>query len=156
MIINEWQLNAKLNTALQHQSRADFSLYLALLSPSVEESAEFLTPDAINDDVTTDIYKQLGVREARSFAMEQADIALLVRHCDALQQDGLLQLKLMASLNAAPIAQYDDKNRLSSDVWQNLSLHSRRHLTQQSPVKPVADPTALYDVLQQLHASEAA
>jgi hypothetical protein len=156
MIVNEWQLNSQINTALQREQRADFSLYLALLSPAVEEFAQFYTPEAGSEVVNKDLYRQLGVSAARSFALDNNDIAILNRHSQALQRGGLLQLKLAASLNSAPLALYDDKKRLHNDVWQNLSLHSRRRVSLQSMVRPEAQPAALYEVLQQLHGAETA
>lgn len=156
MIINEWQLNSQLSTALQHDQRADFSLYLALLSPAVDEFAQFYTPEATTETVNKDLYRQLNVTPARSFSVQENDDLLLAQHCQALHHSGLAQLKLVTSLNAAPLAMYDDKKRLDNDVWQNLSLHSRRRLSQPAAVKTAADPTALYEVLQQLHHTEAA
>lgn len=157
MIINEWQLDSKLNTALQHAQRADFSLYLALLSPAVEESAEFLTPAAVSEiKVSEDLYNKFGIRPARSFAMEQDDLKVLSRHTQALLQGGLASLKLAMSMNTAPLQQHDDKKRLSNDVFQALSLHSQRRVLQPELTKPQADPAAMYEVLQQLNAGEAA
>lgn len=157
MIVNEWQLNSNLNTALQHARRADFALYLALLSPAVEESAEFLTPDVVSDvNKSEELHQRLGIRPARSFAIEQGDTKILCQHTKALLQGGLASLKLAASLNIPPLQQYDDKKRLSDDVWQSLSLHSRRRISEPKLIKPQADPAALYEVLQQLHPDEAA
>ena len=142
MIINEWQLNSKLNNALQHTERADFSLYLALLSPAVEEFAEFYTPDAVNQQVQTNLYQRFGVSAERNVAMDHEDVSLLLKHSEALQKGGLAQLKLAASLNAPPLTMYNDKHRLGSDVWQNISSHCRRRLLQQTPAKPEANPAA--------------
>ncbi|MDP5136352.1 VC2046/SO_2500 family protein [Rheinheimera baltica] len=151
MIINEWQLNSELNTALQHSHRADFSLYLSLLSTAIEESAEFNTPSADTNKTVKDIYKQFSVEKERHYALNEADIGLLNRHCQAMQTDGLVQLKLAIYLNPPPLSQFDDKNRLNSDIWQNLSLHSRRRLQQQNMTRQETNPAALYEVLQQLN-----
>jgi hypothetical protein len=156
MIINEWQLNSKLNMALQQTQRADFSLYLALMSPAVDEYAQFFTPDAANERVQQDLFQQLGTKAARNVAMEKEDILLLLQHSEALQKGGLAQLKLTACLNVAPLALHNDKKRLNSDVWQNLDLHCRRRLMQNTPVKAETDPAALFDILHQLHGIEAA
>jgi hypothetical protein len=156
MIINEWQLDIKLNSALQHARRADFALYLALLSPAVDESAQFFTPDAVTQSIQPDLYQQLSVMPQRSFAQTENDIVVLHKHNEALNQKGLPQLKLAAYLNPPPLTQYDDKHRIAADVWQSLSLHSRRRLQQATPEKPEANPAALYEVLQQLHEIEAA
>lgn len=156
MIINEWQLDVKLNGALQNAQRADFALYLALLSPAVEESAEFFTPEPVTEQIHRSLYQQLGVMPARSFGLVEGDSVNMQLHNEALQQSGLVQLKLASYLNPPPLSQYDDKQRIAADVWQNLSLHSRRRLLQTTPDKPDANPVGLYDVLQQLHGLSAA
>ena len=74
----------------------------------------------------------------------------------ALQQGGLAQLKLATYLNQPPLTQYDDKSRLATEVWQSLSLHSRRRLQQATPGKQEADPAAIYEMLEQLHSMDAA
>lgn len=155
MIINEWQLDSQLNKALQHTQHADFALYLALLSPAVEESAAFFTPDATADVNHSNVYQQLGITQTRGFAMTESDTTILTLHSQSLQTGGLPQLKLMASLKAAPLVLHDDKTRIGGDVWQNCSLHCRRRILQHTPVKPNADPVALYDVLEQIHSTAA-
>jgi predicted phage tail protein len=156
MIINEWQLNSKLNSALQRTQRADFSLYLSFLSPEVEEFAQFYTPDAVNIQLKTDLYRRLGISVERKFAMAKEDVSLLFKQSEALQKGGLAQLKLASSLNSPPLTMHDDKKRLSADVWQNISLHCRRRVMQQVPDRPEANPAGLYEVLQQLNHVEAA
>ena len=151
MIINEWQLDIKLNVAVQNAQRADFALYLALLSPAVEESAQFYTADPIANKIERSLYQQLGVKPARRFAQAAEDNEKMHRHSEALQLSGFAQLKLVTYLNPPPLAQFDDKERVSADVWQNLSLHSRRRLQQITSEKPEANPAALYEVLQQLN-----
>ena len=151
MIINEWQLNTKLNTALQHTHRADFALYLALLSPAVDEFAEFFTPEPQTDVVKHDIYKQLDVKKCRPFELMDGDIDVLAQHSQAFINNGFAQLKLASYLTPPPLTQFNDKARLDSAVWQNLSLHSRRRLEQPLQPKPKADPAALYEVLQKLN-----
>ncbi|MCS4307627.1 hypothetical protein M2404_001961 [Rheinheimera pacifica] len=156
MVINEWQLDVKLNRALQNAQRTDFALYLALLSPAVEESAQFYTPDAIEQSAQLNLYQQLGVALPRSLAQTEADTITMLKQSKALGSSGLAQLKLATYLNPPPLARHDDKQRLADDVWQNLSLHSRRRLQHTTPEKPQANPADLYEVLQQLHGSEAA
>ena len=156
MVINEWQLNGKLNRALQSSQRADFAMYLAWLTPAVNESAEFFTPEALTENIEPYLLQQLGVQQARSFCQIETDIQLMQQHSTALQQGGLAQLKLATYLNQPPLSRYDDKSRLATEVWQSLSLHSRRRLEQTTPGKRDANPAALYEVLEQLHGMNAA
>ena len=155
-VINEWQLNGKLNRALQSSQRADFSMYLAWLSPAVDEAAEFYTPEALTERIEPHLLQQLGVQQARSFCQNETDIQLMLQCSRALEQSGLAQLKLAIYLNQPPLTQYDDKSRLATEVWQSLSLHSRRRLEQATSRKQEANPAQLYEVLEQLHGVNAA
>lgn len=151
MVINEWQLDSKLNRALQSAQRADFAMYLAWLTPAVDEAAEFYTPDPVTEHIERNLYRQYGVQQARSFCQTEADITSMQHHSAALQQGGGAQLKLAIYLNQPPLTQFDDKSRLNAEVWQSLSLHSRRRLEQATPDKPDINPAALYEVLEQLN-----
>jgi hypothetical protein len=156
MVINEWQLDGKLNRALQSAQRADFAMYLAWLTPAVDESAQFFTPEALTQRIEQNLLQQLGVQQARTFCQTETDIRLMQHHSAALQQGGLTQLKLATYLNQPPLTQFDDKSRLAAEVWQSLSLHCRRRLQQTTPDKPDINPAALYEVLEQLHGVNAA
>ncbi len=158
MVINEWQLDVKLNQALHQAHRADFALYLSLLSPEVEEAAQFYTPEPVVEPKPDRLRQQLGIdtSAARRFALQDGDLDRLLQHSIALNGGGLSQLKLTSYLNPGPLAQFDEQKRIRGDVWQSLSLHARRHLTADTINKMPADPTALYEVLQQLHQHEAA
>ncbi len=156
MVINEWQLNGKLNRALQSSQRADFAMYLAWLTPAVDEAAEFYTPEAFTEGTEKNIRRQFDVPQARAFCQTETDIDLMQQHSVALQLGGLAQLKLTSYLKQPPLTQFDDKSRLATEVWQNLSLHSRRRLQQSTPERPDTNPAGLYEVLQQLHEINAA
>ena len=156
MVINEWQLDSKLNRALQNAQRADFAMYLAWLTPAVDEAAEFYTPEVVTEHIERNLYRQLGVQQARTFCQTETDIKLMQHHSAALQQGGLTQLKLATYLNQPPLTQFDNKSRLTAEVWQSLSLHCRRRLQQTTPDKSDINPAALYEVLEQLHGVNAA
>ncbi|MBY0419490.1 MAG: hypothetical protein K2W88_15680, partial [Pararheinheimera sp.] len=68
------------------------------------------------------------------------------------QQGGAVALRLMQCLQGAPLVMQDNKQKLPDEVKSGLSLHARRHLNQQKPEMMQADPTALYEILNQLHA----
>jgi len=129
-----------------------------LLSPEVNEAAQFYTPEPVAEPKPDLLRQQLGldISAARRFALQDGDLDRLLQHSIALKCSGLSQLKLTSYLNPGPLAQFDEQKRIRGDVWQNLSLHARRHLTTEAVNKTQADPTALYEVLQQLHQHEAA
>lgn len=153
-IINEWQLDTKLNQALQQQHRADFALWLAVLSPAVNEMAAFYTPLARVAEVEHNLYQQLAVRKSRNFALESHDVELMQKQSVAAQQS-LAQLKLQSELNPAPWVKQNNAKKLDNEVFSSLDSHSRRRLQGGLPERPAADETALYEVLQQLNQQSA-
>lgn len=151
-IINEWQLGSKLNQALQQQHRADFALWLAVLSPAVNEMAAFHTPLPRVSEIEHTLYQQLTVRKARAFAFEAGDIALLHSHSTAAQHS-LAQVKLQGELSPAPWVWQDNPKKLDGQVFDNLDSHSRRRLQGAASARPEVDETGLYEMLQQLNTS---
>ena len=152
MLINEWQTGIRLNKAIQQQQFSDFSLLLAFLSPAVDEFAQFYTPDTQSARFQPDLYQQLGIQPARSFAFLPEDEQHLKQQAVAFQQGGAVALHLMQCLQGAPLTMEDNKQKLPDEVKSGLSLHARRRLAQQKPEMIQADPTALYEILNQLHA----
>lgn len=180
MLINEWQLGTQLNQALHQQRRADFQLWLAALSPAIEEQAEFCLADADATPKTADLRTQLQLAEPRNAAMSATDIPLMQRHNSVFQQGGFSALRLATLLQPAPVVIEHDSRKLSASLKDNLSLHVLRHLQQarqreasehssastlqpteadvsaDSSLKLQPQPTLLYDMLQQLHAKDQA
>ncbi|KKL02290.1 hypothetical protein EIK76_02615 [Rheinheimera mesophila] len=152
MLINEWQTGSRLNEAIHQHRRSDFSLWLAFLSPAVDEFAQFYTPDSQTARFQPDVYQQLGIQPARPFAFLPEDEVQLKQQATAFQQGGAVALHLLQSLQGAPLVMEDNKYKLPDEVKSGLSLHTKRHLQQQKPEMMQADPTALYEILNQLHA----
>ena len=98
------------------------------------------------------MYQQLGIQQARPFSFLPEDEAQLKQQATAFQQGGAVALHLMQCLQGAPLVMEDNKQKLPAEVKSGLSLHARRHLVQQKPEMMVADPTALYEIINQLHA----
>jgi hypothetical protein len=153
VLINEWQLQGQLNQALQHQHRADFALWLALLSPAAEELAPFYPPQNPAVLTAADLYQQLAVPKARDFAMQTGDVAVLDRQQQGFVQSGLAQWRLLNLLAPAPTVVKHDARKLSAEVLDNLSPHSLRHLQGQQLEPKIADATGLYEVLEDMQLS---
>ncbi|RVT49136.1 hypothetical protein EMM73_00600 [Rheinheimera sediminis] len=151
MLINEWQTGVRLNEAIQQHRQSDFSLWLAFLSPAVDEFAQFYTPDTQSARFQPDLYQQLGIQQARPFNFLPEDELYLKQQAIALQQGGAASLRLMHCLQGAPLVMEDNKYKLQDEVKSALSLHTKRHVLQQKPDMVQADPTALYEILNQLH-----
>ncbi|MBV2131006.1 VC2046/SO_2500 family protein [Arsukibacterium indicum] len=154
-IINEWQLDCRLNKAINQQHRADFALWLAFLSPAIDEMAEFQTPQITPITETQDIYASFSLPNPRKFGWQEPDLATLTRQSLALQQGGLRQLKLQQYLVPGPLVLTDDSAKLAGEVNQNLDAHSKRRRESGKLKRTESDPTALYDILQQLEQTAA-
>ncbi len=153
LLINEWQLQGQLNHALQHQHRADFALWLAMLSPAAEEMAPFYPPESPAVLAAADLYQQLGVPKARDFAMQTDDVAVLGRQQQGFVQSGLSQWRLLHLLAPAPTVVKHDAGKLSAEVLDNLGPHTLRRLQGQQVEPKIADATGLYEVLQGMQLS---
>lgn len=149
-IINEWQLGTKLNVALQQQHRADFALWLAVLSPAVEEMAAFYTPQASQPVPDSNLYQQLAVTKRRSFAVQPSDSGLWHKYSEAALLS-LAQLKLQIELNPAPWVLQDDAKKLDSQLLAGLDHHCLRKRVAAPQQVAATDETALYEILQQLN-----
>jgi hypothetical protein len=152
-LVNEWQLQSQLNQALQTQHRADFSLWLAMLSPAVEEMAQFFPPPLADDAKKPTLYQQLGVHPQRDYAMDQHDVALLDTHHKALLSDSYTQWRLLSLLNPTAVVVCNDAKKLSADVTESLGFHTKRRLSPEALSMPTADPTLMYEMLQQMSSS---
>jgi len=149
-LVNEWQLKSQLNQALQTQHRADFSLWLAMLSPAIEELAQFF-PQPLADDVKQPtLYQQFGVQPQRDYAMDLHDVALFDIQHQALLIDSHTQWRLLSLLNPTAVVVRHDAKKLSADVIDSLGFHTKRRLSSDAQTMPVADPTLMYEMLQQL------
>ena len=152
MLINEWQLGSELNQALQQHCRADFQLWLSVLSPATEEQAGFCLPDGNATPQQTDLRQQLQLPVLREPAMLSTDIARMCQQGHALQQGGFAALRLSLLLQPQPQVIRHDAKKLSAEILDNLSLHSQRHLQHSDAPIQTLDTTLLYDVLEQLNA----
>ncbi|WP_430455949.1 VC2046/SO_2500 family protein [Rheinheimera sp.] len=151
MLINEWQLGSELNEALQQRCRADFQLWLSVLSPATEEQAGFCLPDGNATPQQTDLRQQLQLPAMRDPAMLDSDIIHMRQQGQALQQGGFAALQLSMLLQPQPQVIRHDAKKLSAEILDNLSLHSQRHLQHRDAPIQKLDATLLYDVLEQLH-----
>lgn len=156
MLINEWQLGNELNRSVQHQLHADFRLWLAFLSPAVEEQAGFCLADPQVTPQTTDLRQQLELAPQRDYGLQPDDLPLLQQHTELMQQGGFAAMRLGMLLQPPPAVIRHDAKKLSADLAGNLSLHCQRHLAKQLAPVQTTDATLLFDVLEQLHTPTAA
>lgn len=152
-LVNEWQLQSQLNHALQNQQHADFSLWLAMLSPDVEEMAQF-SPKPFEDEIQKPtLYQQLGVQPQRDFAMHQQDVEFMHAQHQALIAQGYTEWRLLSLLQPSAVVVRHDPKKLSADVTESLGFHTKRRLFGSAPAAQIADPTLMYEMLQQMAAT---
>ena len=156
MLINEWQLGNELNRSVQQHLHADFRLWLAFLSPAIEEQAGFCLADSQATPQTTDLRQQLQLAPQRDYGLQPDDLPVLQRHTGLMQQGGFAAMRLGMLLQPPPAVVRHDAKKLSADLADNLSLHCQRHLAKQLVPVQSTDATLLYDVLEQLHTPAAA
>ncbi len=147
LLINEWQLKGQLNQALQQQHRADFALWLSMLSPAADEMAPFFPPETPDIARTHDLYQQLGIVKERDFAMQDSDLLTLEMQQQGLQHSGLTQWRLLNLLSPAPTVVKHDAKKIAAEVLDNLDPHCLRRLQGLPTSSQQHDVTALYDVL---------
>lgn len=151
-LVNEWQLQSQLNQALQTHHRADFSLWLAMLSPAVEEMAQFFPPPLADEPQKHTLYQQLGVHPQRDYAMKEDDAELFDAQHQALVTDSYTQWRLLSLLKPTAVVVCQDAKKLSADVTESLGFHTKRRLSATALSMPTADPTLMYEMLQQMSA----
>lgn len=156
MLINEWQLGNELNQSVQQHLHADFRLWLAFLSPAIEEQAGFCLADPQATPQTTDLHQQLQLVPQRDYGLQTADLPLLQQHTELILQGGFAAMRLGMLLQPPPAVIRHDAKKLTVDLADNLSLHCQRHLAKQLAPVQSTDATLLYDVLEQLHTPAAA
>lgn len=154
-LVNEWQLKSELNQALQRQHRADFSLWLSMLSPAVEEMAQFFPEPFADNPPKPTLYQQLGVHPARDPALQSQDIASMHQQHQALVTRGYTEWRLLSLLNPTAIVVKNDPKKLSADVTESLGFHTKRRMAGTGAAMPSADPTLMYEMLQQMNGAAA-
>ncbi|MBU2426837.1 MAG: hypothetical protein KKA56_08145, partial [Gammaproteobacteria bacterium] len=65
---------------------------------------------------------------------------------------GFSQWRLLTLLNPSAVVVRHDPKKLSADVTDNLGFHTKRRLAATDLKMPVADPTQMYEMLQQMTA----
>ena len=156
MLINEWQLGNELNRSVHQQLHADFRLWLAFLSPAIEEQAGFCLSDPQATPQSPDLRQHLQLAPTRDFGLQSDDISRLQQHTQLMQHGGFAAMRLGILLQPPPAVVRHDAKKLSADIAANLSLHCQRHLAEQAAPAQSTDATLLFDVLEQIHSPVAA
>lgn len=150
ILVNEWQLQGQLNQALAQHHRADFALWLALLSPAVDEMAEFTLVDQVAAKPNPDLRQQLGVSTRLELSSQASDVDLMRQQHEIFIEGGMSSWRLASLLQPPPSVIRNDRKKLDAEVLENLSIHALRRLQSTTTAPTQTDPTMLYDILQQM------
>ncbi|MBY6198001.1 VC2046/SO_2500 family protein [Vibrio hangzhouensis] len=144
-LVNELQCGTSLNRAVEQGRRADFALMLSMFSHDCRETTLIEDIDTHETDEAL-LRKRFDVPTAQKLQGLLDDYQTSAAIANQFHKGGLASAKLQhytapEPLNYAPV----DTQGLNEEVYQNLSGHTRRQLTEQGVLKPGVD--ALYNQL---------
>ncbi|BFT30297.1 hypothetical protein D210916BOD24_14730 [Alteromonas sp. D210916BOD_24] len=128
-----------------------FSLYLAMHQHSL---AQPISIQGNDNEVAGDDNLQV-LNHYRRPALQMADSDWRAIHTlTKLASTDFSGARLFQSLNPTPLAQTDDKLRLSDEIINNCSLGAQKRFFQQYSSRLNEDNTLLYDVLKAQQAAQ--
>ena len=144
-IINELQFGSGISHAIQEGRRSDFALILSLFSNDIRDAVPIEKVEAheLNEQL---LRAQLGVPQSQTLRSESNSYEIAKEQAKQFHQGGLLSAKLNHYLKPEALAYMPEGTfDLPEDVYQNLSGHERRSLSQ--PEKSALSYGELHDKL---------
>ena len=129
-LIDELQLEQRLNRSLQQGQQADFALLLAMLSPDVQDQAWVSDPE-LPDVADVNWRQRFALPPAQPLEADELTLARAEALGDLLGEGGMAAVHLQNCMQAEPLVlkQY----QLSDLVWNNLSpLTQEKYRMQQA------------------------
>ncbi|PJG57582.1 VC2046/SO_2500 family protein [Aeromonas cavernicola] len=149
LLVDEGQLGQRLNRDLQYGDRADFRLYLALISEAVEDQPWFDGQPA-NDNGNRDWRAYFSLRPPASLVAEAQEDGSVALNEQLQQGGGMLDVQLWLALKAPPLLA--SRPKIDPVVYDNLSPLVRERLQKEwRSVERQEDPLVLLPVLEQVH-----
>ncbi|CAH0525490.1 VC2046/SO_2500 family protein [Vibrio hippocampi] len=138
-LINELQCGSSLSQAVEQGRRADFSLLLSMLSQDCRETSTLETGD--HQEITeSELKAQLGIAEPQRLKAETSDYENSAKIANLFHQGGLAGAKLQHYVKPEPLSYSPAHTHgFSEDVYQNLSGHTRRQLSEGESRKSTID-----------------
>ena len=143
--INELHFGSKVNSAVEQNRRADFSLLLAMFSEDVRET----TPIDILDTKSTSeeqLRIELNVPKLRLLASDQSSYLYASEITNQFHNGGLKSAQLQSELRPDALAYLaENSHNLGEEVYRSLSFHTKRNLSANQPC--TMNSTHLYNDL---------
>ncbi|HCV01280.1 MULTISPECIES: VC2046/SO_2500 family protein [Pseudoalteromonas] len=152
LLLNESQLDNRLNKSVHEHRSGEFALLLAMLSHDALDFSQFHLPktEISNPHVSEEVLRaQLGAGPKQSLAPEQFDMLIGQDNALRLLQGGLSDIRLRHCLAPEPLHVRDDKNHIPLEVIDNCEPAVRkRYLDKNQPTERAQiDAAAFYDSL---------
>ena len=151
----EHQLGDRLLKSVTQSRRADFSFYLALLSPDALDFSEFHLPETRKSepDKSEEILKkELQIGPQQEIAPESFNMCIGENNRALLQTHGLTELRLRNCLVPEPLHIRDDKKHISLEIIDNCepSVQAKLFAKRENRIeldRPQMDAAGFFDQL---------
>ncbi|MFC5078163.1 Ribosomal S4P (gammaproteobacterial) [Vibrio thalassae] len=137
--INELQCGTSLNRAVEQGRRADFALMLSMFSHDCRETCVVEEINSVVSDEAV-LRQRFNVPNVQKLQGDLDDYQTSATIAHQFHQGGMASAKLQHYSTPEPL-DYQPQNTLgfSEEIYQNLSGHTRRQLTQGSIDRPNVD-----------------
>ncbi|AXV64937.1 MULTISPECIES: VC2046/SO_2500 family protein [Pseudoalteromonas] len=152
LLLNESQLDNRLNKSVHEHRQGEFALLLAMLSHDALDFSQFHLPKTELTDTQSSehvLRNELGAGPKQPLAPEQYDMLIGQNNGLRLLQGGLSDIRLRNCLSPEPLAIRDDKNHVPLEVIDNCEPAVRkRYYDKNAPTERMQmDAAAFYDSL---------
>ena len=126
ILISELQLGEQLSQCIHSERRSDFSLMLAMLTDDVRDHSQFTLPVVEQTDAPNNeqyLREQLKLPNKVELAIKNLSELNCFNQAQQVVDGQLSSIHLENSLMPKPLAFYNDKNHIPTDVLSNTSVH---------------------------------
>ncbi len=153
LLLNESQLDNRLNKSVHEQRSGEFALLLAMLSHDVLDFSQFHLPksELANTQISEQALRnQLGAGPKQALAPEQFDMLIGEQNAFRLLSGGLTDIRFRQCLNPEPLTIRDDKYHVPLNVIDNCepAVRKRYYTNNSVTERPQMDAAAFYDGLK--------
>lgn len=146
--IHEAELGNQLSHSVHESRRNDFSLMLAMLVDDIREHSQFHQPQTQAEkpqDSELQLRRQLAVNTPAPMSDEKLSYA---HHAQAvnISQGRQDTMRLQNALAKAPLAQFDQPQRVTSKVLENVSGYSKSRYLEKVSTKETLQQRKSLDV----------
>lgn len=141
MLVDELQLDGRLNSAVNAGNRAEFDLLLSMLSPDVTDAPLSLDDNKISS-VKQDLRKYFALQKPQEDYAQSQDFVRASELSELLHAGSMQDVFLSSCLKREPLCEYERK--LAPEVYASLSPLAQEKFTRLSQDEKIAHiPPAL-------------